>query len=552
MTSRLLQPFKLLGQLALVLLALGILPSASSNEGGPTRLRFAAAADNALEARVIVKYKTDSTLMRALSATDPKGAQPRHAAALSQRLGLALANGRVLGIRTQGLRATGLSSSALVARLAAQPDVEWAVIDERRYINALTNDPLLAGAQAPPVTPTVGQWYLRAPDSTAVSAINAVGAWDVTTGSPGLTVAVLDTGVRLDHPDLIGKLHPGYDFVHDASTGSDGDGRDADASDPGDWSAANDCPGEPASDSSWHGTQVAGLIGAATNNGFGMAGVARNVMLLPVRVLGRCGGYDSDIIAAMRWAAGVTSDVGFGSSVTFTNSHPAKVINMSLGSAGACQPSYRDVIAEVNAVGVSVVVSAGNGVGTAVDTPANCPGAIAVAGVRHVGTKVGYSSLGPEVAIAAPAGNCVNLSGPCLYPLLTTVNTGPTTPLASAFTDSSKPSLGTSFSAPLVAGTVALMLSHNAALTVAGVKAVLQSSARMFPTSGGDAAAAACQAPNAVQQVECYCTTSTCGAGLLNAAAAVTRAFDPTVAISISPDSPTVGAAVTQYFPIQV
>ncbi len=88
-----------------------------------------------------------------------------------------------------------------------------------------------------------------------VSAINAVGAWDITPGSASVTVAVLDTGVRRDHPDLIGKLHTGYDFVHDATTANDGNGRDADESDPGDHTTFSECsPGELAQASSWHGT----------------------------------------------------------------------------------------------------------------------------------------------------------------------------------------------------------------------------------------------------------------------------------------------------------
>jgi serine protease len=178
----------------------------------------------------------------------------------------------------------------------------------------------------------VGQWYLRAPDSTFVSAINALGAWAFSTGSKQVTVAVLDTGVRPDHPDLNRKLHAGYDFLSDISGANDGSGRDPDASDPGDFARRGDCGNPQFMASSWHGTQVAGIVGAATDNGLGIAGVGRDVMVLPVRVLGACGGTDSDIIAAMRWAAGLSSDVGGASPVA--NQNPAKVINLSLGSAG--------------------------------------------------------------------------------------------------------------------------------------------------------------------------------------------------------------------------
>lgn len=521
--------------------------AARAAEPGPRGWRPAAraAADDASNARVIVKYRADSTLMRALSAQAARGAPagPQQAAALSQRLALPLADGRVLGPRTQALRGAGLSSRQLAERLASQPDVEWAVPDERRRIAALPNDPLLAAGQASG-TPAAGQWYLRAPDGTLLSAINAVGAWDVSTGSPELTVAVLDTGVRFDHPDLAGKLHPGQDFIEDRQLANDGDGRDADASDPGDWTIANECAaGEPAFDSSWHGTQVAGLIGAATNNGLGLAGTAWNVKLLPVRVLGRCGGDDSDILAGMRWAAGLSSD-------PVANPHPARVINMSLGSSGSCPASYRDAIAELNAAGVVVVVAGGNDTGHAVSTPANCAGAVAVAGIRHLGTKVGYSNVGPQMAVAAPAGNCVNDYLPCLYPLLTSINSGSTAPAANTYSDGFNYSVGTSFAAPLVAGTAALMLSYDPTLAPATVKSLLQASARRFPASGAAAGTAACQAPGTADQLECYCTTSTCGAGMLDAAAAMAlvRAGavpPPSATIGVSNRAPTAGASVT-------
>ena len=544
--------------LALALLTLGALPNAARGERAPAPRGSVAQTENPVDARVIVKYKADSALMRSLSARGEPGAMPLHAATLSQRLRVPLTDGRVLGQRTQSLRGTGLTSSKLAEQLSALPDVEWALPDQRRRISALPNDPLLSDNQ-PIATPTVGQWYLRSPTSLFVSAIDAVTAWNLTPGSAAITVAVLDTGILSAHPDLAGKLQPnglggyGYDFISDIPTANDGDGRDASSEDPGDATTLGECSGgEAAENSSWHGTQVAGLIGASTNNGIGMASVGRNIMLLPVRVLGRCGGYDSDIIAAMRWAAGVTTDVGSGTPLA--NIHPAKVINLSLGATGACPLFYRDVVAEVNAAGVSVVAAAGNENGLAVDAPANCAGVIAVAGVRHVGTKVGYSNIGPQVSIAAPAGNCGN-SVTCLYPLLTLSNTGTagplTTPAAYVYTGGDvnpnapvKASFGTSFSAPLVSGTVGLMLSLNPALTPVGVKSILQSSARAFPTSGGEAAAALCHAPDGTSQIECYCTTSTCGAGLLNTAGAVAHALDPTAVIDSSTTTPTAGTVV--------
>ncbi len=494
----------------------------ASGERGPVhKARFV--AEDPSNARVIVKYRANSSLRQALAGRSglPVQRAPQHAAILSSRTRVPLSDGRVLGPQTQQIRGTGISSSQLARQLAAMPDVEWATVDERRYLHAAPNDPYF-GPDQTVITPTVGQWYLRAPDSTMVSAINALGAWNLSTGSPTVTVAVLDTGIRKDHPDLAGKLYDGYDFLWDASGSNDGDGRDPDASDPGDFMVANQCGlGSVADTSSWHGTQVAGIVGAATHNGLGIAGTGRDIMVLPVRVLGACGGYDADIIAAMRWAAGLTSDVGSGVSVT--NAHPAKVINLSLGSSTACSQAYTEALQELTAAGVTVVVSAGNEAGLSTDAPGNCPGALAVAGLRHTGTKVGFSSLGPEVAIAAPGGNCVNIGGsePCLYPIMTTSNAGATTPGASIYTDSFNYSLGTSFSAPQVSGTVGLMLSINPTLTPAAIRAALQGSARPFPAAVNGSDVAQCHAPNAFEQYECHCTTSTCGAGMLDAAAAV-------------------------------
>lgn len=518
------------------------LPAFSAERGPQARSVLAAAPDR--EARVIVKFKLDAALMRPQSATAAgTAAVPQHAQALGVRLGLALTDGRALGPRSQLVKGSGIGSAELAARLALQSDVEYAVADERKRPLAAPNDPLYGAGQAS--TPAAGQWYLRAPNATTVSAINAEAAWAVTTGKPSVVVGVIDTGVRPEHPDLAGKLLPGYDFVTDVAAANDGDGRDSDPSDPGDYVTAADvgvvagCVASDVGKSSWHGTETAGLIGAATNNGIGMAGVGRDVKLLPLRVFGKCGGYDSDIQDAMRWAAGlVVPGVPI-------NPTPVKVLNMSLGGAQACSASYQDVINQLTTRGIVIVVAAGNE-GVAVTSPANCAGVVAVGGVRHAGTKVGYSNLGPEVALSAPAGNCVNTAGTCLYPLLSTSNDGTEGPGNSVYTDGDvRPTLGTSFSTPLVAGTVALMFSANGALTPAQVLSALKATARPFPTTGADASVTACIAPTAVaQNSECYCTTSTCGAGLLDAGAAVASLAGANAHVSVATTAVTVGTPV--------
>jgi serine protease len=455
----------------------------------------------------------------------------------------------------------GLTSQQLAARIAAESDVEYAVPDERKHIVEVPNDPLY-GSVAVTTTnggPLVGQWYLKPPGAagdsanTAPAAINAQQAWDISKGSSSVVVAVLDTGVRFDHPDLGANVLPGYDMVSADSDGTfttanDGNGRDSDASDPGDFVAAADATtlGCSQGNSSWHGTQTLGLIGAATGNGTGMASVSHGgVKVMPVRVLGKCGGFDSDIQAGIIWAAGIAVPG------VPANTTPARVINMSLGGAVACSQGYIDAIGQANTAGSTVVVSAGNSSGHTVSSPASCPGAIGVAGLRHVGDKVGFSDIGPQIAISAPGGNCVNTAtgDACLYPILTLTNKGTTTPVAgpagASYTDAFDASLGTSFSAPLVSGTVALMLSANPSLTPAQVKAKLQSTARPFPTTGGSANVQACVAPGSTDQLECYCTTSTCGAGMLDARAAVQAVSGVQASISLTTTTPTAGQAVS-------
>ncbi len=531
--------------LAVLALMLGAIPAAqrsSAAEVNPVRHHPLAAALPP-STRIILK-------LRAAAATSTDSPATR-LGRVGRRTNVGLNLLRSITPRMQVLEVSpGQAAEEInttLARLRTDADVEYATVDERRYLHQAPSDPLF-----------MQQWYLQNDPSTP-SAIDASSAWDTTTGSASVVIADIDTGVRFDHPDLLrvsqsGRLLPGYDFVSNEAVANDGDGWDADASDPGDWVTSAESTAAPfkgctVSNSSWHGTRTAGLLGALTNNATGIAGITWGTQILPIRALGKCGGYDSDIQQAMLWAAGLHVN-----SVP-DNPTPARVINMSFGSTGeSCPQSYLDVIQQVTALGVVVVVSAGNE-GGPVDTPGNCAGVVAVAGLRQAGTKVGYSSLGPEVALSAPAGNCVNTApgSACLYSILTTTNSGTTVPQTNTYTDQyAGANLGTSFSAPMVGGMAALMLSVNPALNSCQMTARLKEGAQPFPqTSAGETPQPPlCHVPagaSDVQNAECVCTLdgTTCGAGMANARAAVAAALRPIAAVSISTVQNTATLAAT-------
>ena len=323
-------------------------------------------------------------------------------------------------------------------------------------------------------------------------------AWDSATGA-GVVVAVIDTGY-LPHADLVANLLPGYDFISIAAAGNDGDGRDASALDTGDSVVANECAtGSSARASSWHGTHVAGTVAAAANNGLGVAGVAFKAKVLPVRVLGKCGGYSSDIADGLVWAAGGTV-VGVPANPT-----PARVLNLSLGGSGSCSTTFQRAITTARSLGAVVVVAAGNSAGDAnASMPANCQGVTTVSAVNRSGGKAYYANAGSNVDVAAPGGD---MRGAASNGILSTLNNGSTGPGA----DSYAYYQGTSMATPHVAGVAALMIGRNPALTVEQVEALLRSSVRPFP--------AAC---------------SGCGTGLLDAGLAVAAAAAaPVVSVTL-------------------
>lgn len=296
------------------------------------------------------------------------------------------------------------------------------------------------------------QWHYK----NGPGGINAEPAWDITKGA-GTVVAVLDTGIT-PHTEFAGQLVPGYDFIADLATSADGDGRDADPNDPGDYDAFYD--------SSWHGTHVAGTIAAKTDNGAGTAGVAPDARILPVRVLGTGGGWTSDILDAITWSSGGTV------AGVPANANPAEVINLSLGGGGACSTAWQTAIDAAVARGTTIVVAAGNSGGNAASqTPASCNNVIAVSAVGPTGTKASYSSHGAVVDVAAPGGSGSN---PATDNVLSTYNLGLTTQGAEGYAWNA----GTSMAAPHVAGIAALIQSASATpKTPAEVKKILENTA---------------------------------------------------------------------------
>ncbi len=366
--------------------------------------------------------------------------------------------------------------------------VEGAEPDGVRFSAATATDPRYAD-----------QWYLPA----SGPGINIEQAWDVTTGSPDLVIAVIDTG-RLDHPDLTNRFVKGYDFVFRTRDSKDGDGWDADETDPGDWSDVADPSYSCATSSgfqpsSWHGTHISGIIGANTNNGIGVAGINQRSRIQHLRVLGTCGGRTSDEAAAIRWAAGLAVPG------VPANPTPARVINLSLGSATACESVEQDAIDAAVAAGVVIVVAAGNSGQNLASTnfaPASCNNVITVTSVRSDGTRASYANYGPPVDVAAPGGP----TG-----ILSTMNAGTRSADTSASGWTYGYKQGTSMSTPIVTGIVSLMLSVNPGLTAPQVETILRQTARPFVDGG-----TACSSNPA----DVYY----CGAGLVNAGAAVALA----------------------------
>ena len=353
-------------------------------------------------------------------------------------------------------------------------DVAIDALKSSGFIKAVEPDRWVT-TQYIPNDPYIGDQYSLMDDSSEPAGINLWGALDYTFGA-GTVVAVLDTGY-VDHPDLDGNRLPGYDMISNSRYAGDGNGRDSDATDVGDY-----YPRCGSFSSSWHGSHVAGTATGDGDNGTGITGIAFDGEFVPVRVLGKCGGSLSDIADGVRWAAGLSV------SGTPANPYPADVINLSLGGSGSCDSYIQDAIDDAVAAGSVVVVAAGNSNANAANyTPASCNNIITVASVDQTGGKASYSNYGNVVEIAAPGSS-----------ILSTIDSGRKSSTGPAYAYYS----GTSMATPTVAGVIALMKAANPSLTPAEVLSILQSTSRAFPAS-----------------------CSGCGTGIVDAEAAVATAM---------------------------
>jgi serine protease len=443
------------------------LPAPDAQTAAPAT---AAQADQAPVERLIVGYKSMTT------EANSDAAAAKDAKAKGKKAGKSLDFERRLGTGAAlvdlGDKLGKSDTSDVMAAFRADPDVSYVVPDRRVY----------AAAVNPNDTEYNRQWDLF----EATAGMNVPGAWDKATGE-GVKVAVIDTGY-VAHSDLSANMIAGYDFISDPFMANDGGGRDSDAADPGDWMLQGECGNnypERDTTSSWHGTHVAGTIAAATNNSKGIAGIAYNATIQPVRVLGKCGGTTADIIDAITWASG-----GYVSGVP-SNSNPADVINMSLGGGGSCDSGTQSAINAAVNRGTTVVVAAGNSNANAANfNPASCNNVITVAASDREGNRASYSNYGSIIDITAPGGETAVSSANGIW---STLNSGTRSPSSENY----EAYQGTSMAAPHIAGLAALMYQANPSITPGQVETSIKNNARALPG---------------------YCSGG-CGAGLADAAA---------------------------------
>ncbi len=366
-----------------------------------------------------------------------------------------------------------INPTSKFSSFALSDDVEYVEEDTRLFANAGEyND-----------TYYNSQWYFQNYLSNSFYHAREQAVAD---GARTINVAVIDTGIT-PHVDLSSSVVGGYDFISESANARDGNGRDSNPNDEGDYSDS--------SNSTWHGTHVAGIIAARSNNNYGIVGAAKNINIVPIRVLGATGGLTSDIADAVRWAAG-----GNIAGVP-ANSYPARVINMSLGAQGSCSRYMQESIDFAKSRGAVVVVATGNSNADAsYFTPSNCRGVLRVGAVTASRSRSSYSNYGSIVDIAAPGDG-----------IISTVNSGSTTQVAGTI----KSMNGTSMAAGFISATAAMIFQANPSLYPDQVRSIMTSTTASY-----------------------YCDKSACSRGAVDPYEAVDLAFSTTADANFSYNDP--------------
>lgn len=526
---------------------------------------------NRLSDRLVVKFKPSGLLQgMSVEQINAQLSQPLSAGTIVQLQAAASTALSELHATSNGAHVMSIAAqpdqqalNRVIAGIKSLPNVDYVEVDQIMTEMAVPNDTYYTSAtNANGTYPGLwGMWPVNTSAASAPGNPSSYGAdfqtaWDTSAGA-GVVVAVVDTGITPNF-DIVGPngvvaagtgsnlVSVGYDFITDCRirgtcsaktlTVSAYIAPSADATDLGNYITAQDIidnnvlfPGPLPSNSTWHGTHVAGIVAAIGNNNRGVIGGAYGAKVLPVRVLGKGGGYSTDIAEGIKWAAGVHS---------IANPHPARVINVSLGAAMPCPTPIQDAINAAVAAGAVVVAAAGNSaVDVASYAPSNCQNVISVAAIGRDGSRASYSNFSSpssnpapvSVTLAAQGGDYVRTDFNLAYDagILSTINTGATTAISPFAVPSGSAYIykeGTSMAAPLVSAAAALMIAKNSSITPAQIKSILSSSASLTPFPSF--------APGSYQGMNAMdCTVSlNCGAGILNARLAVQNTPAPPVA----------------------
>jgi len=463
--------------------------------------------------RFLVKYRAGTSELNSTAVLNQGLSAALSRAALDRPVAAGVGSSSRAAVKAGLLRRTALPGWRLVSttrmldaleaekflrELRANPAVETARIEQIYHHMGVAKRAMT------PQDPDYGrlQWNF----SNAVSGVRAEQAWDISQGE-AVVVAIVDTGIIEGTPDLQGNVLPGYDMITDKrASRRNSDERVPGGWDLGNWVDENYCLGwatsrpHLAEGTTWHGTHVAGTVAQETNNNIGVAGLAHKAKVMPLRVLGSCGGWDGDIADAVVWAAG-----GEVPGLPI-NPNPAEIINLSLGSSeeSECSPMLQDAFDMANSKGSIIVVAAGNDSKDAsLYTMSSCKNVISVGATGvNGGRATRYSNYGSRIDISAPGGNAENDFQGWIWQMYNGGTEGPT---SEWFVEGI---VGTSMASPHVAAAAAMVQSVvETPLNWAQMRDLLMETATPFPVA--------------------VPVSTPMGAGILNVEAALLKATTP-------------------------